>query len=74
MLHTGDLAIDDDDGVLEFRGRRPDRIRRRGELVGAMEVELDDSLIRMRTSSGSMQSLHRSARTTSSWTLWPGPT
>lgn len=40
MFHTGDLAAYDADGVLEFRGRKQDRIRRRGEMVGAMEVEL----------------------------------
>jgi crotonobetaine/carnitine-CoA ligase len=40
MFHTGDLATYDEDHVLEFRGRKHDRIRRRGEMVGAMEVEL----------------------------------
>jgi crotonobetaine/carnitine-CoA ligase len=40
MFHTGDLASYDEDGVLMFRGRKVDRIRRRGEMVGAMEVEL----------------------------------
>ena len=40
MFHTGDLATYDEDAVLQFRGRKQDRIRRRGEMVGAMEVEL----------------------------------
>jgi crotonobetaine/carnitine-CoA ligase len=40
MFHTGDLASYDADGVLRFMGRTQDRIRRRGEMVGAMEVEL----------------------------------
>ena len=40
MFHTGDLASYDHDGILEFRGRKQDRIRRRGEMIGAMEVEL----------------------------------
>jgi len=40
MFHTGDLATYDSDGVVYFKGRKQDRIRRRGEMVGAMEIEL----------------------------------
>jgi crotonobetaine/carnitine-CoA ligase len=40
MFHTGDLATYDADGVVYFKGRKQDRIRRRGEMVGAMEIEL----------------------------------
>jgi carnitine-CoA ligase len=38
-FHTGDAASYDADGMLHFRGRMNDRIRRRGELVNAAEVE-----------------------------------
>jgi crotonobetaine/carnitine-CoA ligase len=40
MFHTGDLATYDSDGVVYLKGRKQDRIRRRGEMVGAMEIEL----------------------------------
>jgi len=40
MFHTGDLAFYDEDGVMTFVGRKKDRIRRRGEMVGATEVEI----------------------------------
>jgi crotonobetaine/carnitine-CoA ligase len=40
MFHTGDLASYDDDGVVYFKGRKQDRIRRRGEMVGAIEIEM----------------------------------
>ena len=40
MFHTGDLATYDTEAVLQFKGRKQDRIRRRGEMVGAMEIEL----------------------------------
>ena len=39
MFHTGDLACYDDDGILHFRSRKQDRIRRRGENVSAAELE-----------------------------------
>ena len=39
MFHTGDLACYDDDGILHFRNRKQDRIRRRGENVSAAELE-----------------------------------
>lgn len=39
MFHTGDLATYDEDGILHFRGRRQERIRRRGENVSAAELE-----------------------------------
>jgi crotonobetaine/carnitine-CoA ligase len=38
-FHTGDSASYDEDGMLRFRGRLKDRIRRRGEMVTAGEVE-----------------------------------
>lgn len=38
-LHTGDLATMDDDGLIYFRGRQKDIIRRAGENVAAAEVE-----------------------------------
>jgi carnitine-CoA ligase len=38
-FRTGDLAVISDDGVLQFRGRRADVIRRRGENISAWEVE-----------------------------------
>ena len=40
MFHTGDMAFYDTDGVMTFVGRKKDRIRRRGEMVGATEVEI----------------------------------
>jgi crotonobetaine/carnitine-CoA ligase len=40
MFHTGDMAFYDEDGVMTFVGRKKDRIRRRGEMVGATEVEI----------------------------------
>ena len=39
-LHTGDLGQMDDDGYLYFMDRVKDYIRRRGENVSSMEVEL----------------------------------
>ncbi|MDA2954075.1 MAG: AMP-binding protein [Actinomycetota bacterium] len=39
-LHTGDLGKMDDDGYLYFMDRVKDYIRRRGENVSSMEVEL----------------------------------
>lgn len=38
-FHTGDAASYEEDGMLRFRGRMKDRIRRRGEMVTAGEVE-----------------------------------
>lgn len=38
-FHTGDAASYDEAGMLRFRGRMKDRIRRRGEMVAAGEVE-----------------------------------
>jgi crotonobetaine/carnitine-CoA ligase len=38
-FHTGDTASYDADGWLRFRGRIKDRIRRRGEMIAAGEVE-----------------------------------
>jgi crotonobetaine/carnitine-CoA ligase len=38
-FHTGDAASYDENGWLRFRGRMKDRIRRRGEMVTAAEVE-----------------------------------
>lgn len=38
-FHTGDTATYEPDGLLRFRGRIKDRIRRRGEMVAAGEVE-----------------------------------
>jgi carnitine-CoA ligase len=40
MFHTGDLASYDEDGCLHYRGRMQERIRRRGENVSALELEL----------------------------------
>ena len=34
------MAFYDEDGVMTFVGRKKDRIRRRGEMVGATEVEI----------------------------------
>jgi carnitine-CoA ligase len=39
MFHTGDLATYDGEGVLHYRGRMQERIRRRGENVSAFELE-----------------------------------
>ena len=39
MFHTGDLAYYDEEGRVHYKGRRGDRIRRRGENVSAMELE-----------------------------------
>jgi crotonobetaine/carnitine-CoA ligase len=38
-FHTGDAASYEENGMLRFRGRLKDRIRRRGEMVTAGEVE-----------------------------------
>jgi crotonobetaine/carnitine-CoA ligase len=38
-FHSGDAASYEADGMLRFRGRLRDRIRRRGELVNASEIE-----------------------------------
>jgi crotonobetaine/carnitine-CoA ligase len=43
-FHSGDAASYDEDGCLYFRGRINDRIRRRGEMVTAAEVEYVASL------------------------------
>ena len=40
MFHTGDVATYDGDGCLHYRGRMQERIRRRGENVSALELEL----------------------------------
>jgi len=39
MFHTGDLGSYDEDGLLHYRGRMQERIRRRGENVSAFELE-----------------------------------
>jgi crotonobetaine/carnitine-CoA ligase len=39
VFHTGDLGYYDEQGLVHFRGRRQDRIRRRGENVSAAELE-----------------------------------
>jgi crotonobetaine/carnitine-CoA ligase len=39
LFHTGDLATYDEQGLLHFRSRKQDRIRRRGENVSAPELE-----------------------------------
>jgi carnitine-CoA ligase len=39
MFHTGDLACYDEEGILHFRSRKQERIRRRGENVSAPELE-----------------------------------
>jgi crotonobetaine/carnitine-CoA ligase len=38
-FHTGDAASYEPDGMLRFRGRLKDRIRRRGEMVSGAEIE-----------------------------------
>jgi crotonobetaine/carnitine-CoA ligase len=40
MFHTGDVATYDEDGCLHYRGRMQERIRRRGENISALELEL----------------------------------
>jgi crotonobetaine/carnitine-CoA ligase len=40
MFHTGDLATYDEDGCLHYKGRMQERMRRRGENVSALELEL----------------------------------
>ena len=40
MFHTGDVAVYDEDGCLHYRGRMQERIRRRGENISALELEL----------------------------------
>jgi crotonobetaine/carnitine-CoA ligase len=39
IFHTGDLGRVDEDGLLHFASRTTERIRRRGENIGAPEVE-----------------------------------
>jgi crotonobetaine/carnitine-CoA ligase len=39
MFHTGDLACYDAEGRVHYRGRKQDRIRRRGENISADEIE-----------------------------------
>ncbi|HEY1689773.1 MAG TPA: AMP-binding protein [Solirubrobacteraceae bacterium] len=39
MFHTGDLGAYDEQLLLHYRGRREDRIRRRGENISAVELE-----------------------------------
>ena len=39
LFHTGDLATYDENGLLHFRSRKQERIRRRGENVSAPELE-----------------------------------
>lgn len=39
-LHTGDMAWQDDDGFYYFSDRKKDIVRRRGENVSSLEVEL----------------------------------
>ncbi len=39
LFHTGDLATYDENGILHYRSRKQDRIRRRGENVSAPELE-----------------------------------
>ncbi len=39
MFHTGDIATYDDAGLVHYRGRKQERIRRRGENIAAPEVE-----------------------------------
>jgi carnitine-CoA ligase len=39
MFHTGDLVTYDERGLVHYRGRKTERIRSRGEMVSAVEVE-----------------------------------
>jgi crotonobetaine/carnitine-CoA ligase len=39
MFHTGDMATYDEAGLVHYRGRKQERIRRRGENIAASEVE-----------------------------------
>jgi crotonobetaine/carnitine-CoA ligase len=39
MFHTGDLGYYDEEGRLHYRGRKQERIRRRGENISAPELE-----------------------------------
>jgi crotonobetaine/carnitine-CoA ligase len=39
MYHTGDLGYYDEAGILHYRSRKQERIRRRGENVSAPELE-----------------------------------
>ncbi|GIU93376.1 MAG: ATP-dependent acyl-CoA ligase [Acidimicrobiia bacterium] len=39
MYHTGDLGYYDEEGLLHYRGRKQERIRRRGENISAPELE-----------------------------------
>ena len=39
-FHTGDIATCDEDGLIHYRGRKQERLRRRGENVSAFELEL----------------------------------
>lgn len=39
MFHTGDLGFIDEQGRVHYRGRKQDRIRRRGENISATELE-----------------------------------
>jgi len=39
VFHTGDLGTYDEEGLLHYRGRKQERIRRRGENIAAPEVE-----------------------------------
>jgi crotonobetaine/carnitine-CoA ligase len=39
MFHTGDMATYDEQGLIHYRGRKQERIRRRGENIAAPEVE-----------------------------------
>lgn len=39
-FHTGDIAAYDEQGLVHYRGRMQERIRRRGENVSAFELEL----------------------------------
>ena len=39
MFHTGDLGYYDKEGLLHYKGRKAERIRRRGENISAPELE-----------------------------------
>ena len=39
MFHTGDVGLYDEDGLLHYRSRKQERIRRRGENISAPELE-----------------------------------